>query len=121
MCAPAGARPDDDSSEVALHALQGGVKLMTRLLHEFPHLAAIGMTEAKPSATAVLLRQVQVRSAESPSLQPRQLPLGQARSPPHFYSLKALIHVHAAFAVRSAAPPCAQVQILRTCYYSDIC
>ena len=54
---------DDDSSEDALQALQGGVKLMARLLLVFPQQAAMNMTKADPSATTVLLEQIQARSS----------------------------------------------------------
>jgi hypothetical protein len=69
--APAGGLRDDDSSQDALEALQGGIKLMTRLLHEFPHVAAMNMTKADPSATTVLLEQIQARgSAETTACVP---------------------------------------------------
>jgi hypothetical protein len=63
LCPPAGGLQDDDSTRDALHALQGGITLMTRLLHDFTPVAATSMTDASPSATAVLLGRVQVRGS----------------------------------------------------------
>ena len=59
-CAPAGGLRDDDSSEDTLQALQGGAKLMTRILQDFPSQAAISLTGPSPSATAVLMKKVKV-------------------------------------------------------------
>jgi hypothetical protein len=60
---PAGGLRDDDSGEDTLDALQGGAKLMTRLLHDFPPQAAISLTGSSPSATAVLMKKVKVRGS----------------------------------------------------------